>query len=188
VPKLCKAIGAAALASPIPGFDEAVVGASCGALITALFLICDFNTLKCGAADIFDWLDLTNSDLFVYPVVTTDSDGAVLKEKEVPENGPVPFFEVSFTGTVSIQNLNIEPADPDPGEDYVATTRIYCPTSGTDITFSIVGTDGYEDSKTVTLEGSSLINLNVPSATEGVKDVITVDVLNGPTMSTSIVF
>jgi hypothetical protein len=64
-------------------------------------------------------------------------------------------------------------------------------TSGTPVTISIVGTDGYSNSNSATMKQSGTISLYVPGAKQGVQDLITVEaVIDGITYSdkTSIVF
>lgn len=107
---------------------------------------------------------------------------------ELPYNGP--FGNVTLEvpdDQPAIEHLAINPVDPAPNQDYLATANIHC-VSGRFITISVVGTDGYVDSNSFIAQGSTSIYLSVPGAEGGVEDLITVEVEEGPTLVTSIVF
>lgn len=94
-------------------------------------------------------------------------------------NGPFPTLTVDLGERVSIRSLELEPANPASAVDYVATAVVECVTEGTTITMSIVGTDGYTDSRTTTVtetEFSGTFTLTVPGAETGVRDVVTLKV------------
>lgn len=101
--------------------------------------------------------------------------------------GPVPT-EVTIDILLPLLiRIGVNPADPAPGQDYLATTYIRPAAPGFGVVMSIVGTDGYEDmaSGTTSLEGT--FSLSVPGAEGGVLDVITSRV-GDQTRTTSIVF
>ena len=97
-------------------------------------------------------------------------------------------YLVDMGGSFDILNLHTEPVDPAPQEGYTADADILCPSSsGTEVTISIVGTDGYTNSLKQTFTSNGTISLYVPGGAQSVKDVLTVTA-NGVTKSISIVF
>lgn len=161
------------------------IGTGCTSLIAGIAAFCDASTLTCEGLDI---LDIFEADVAVYPEVRTNSGFRRAAKKPVSDDDSPPNFDIAFSGTVSIETLTTVPKDPDPNEAYIASTQIYCPSPGTEVTISVVGTDDYMDSRTVTLDESSVIRLDVPGAEENVRDDITVEVKDGPMLSTQIVF
>lgn len=98
-------------------------------------------------------------------------------------------FGIAVSPEKKIKNFKTTPFDPAPEEDYIASAEILCPEEdGTEVTISIVGTDGYTDSKTITLYENGEISLWVPGAEQGVNDKITITMENGPTKVIGIVF
>lgn len=95
---------------------------------------------------------------------------------------PVDFYPnqpsswtIDLPGELTIEAFHAVPSNPAPNQSYVASAIINCPDpSGTDVTISVAGNDGYSNSQTVTLTQRSEISLSVPGAEEGVKDIITV--------------
>lgn len=97
-------------------------------------------------------------------------------------------WNIDLGGEFAVQNLHTVPSDPGPTQGYVAYADVICPSSdGTMVTISVVGTDGYTDSKTYDLTANAEISLSVPGAAEGVMDVITVEA-KGQQWQISIVF
>jgi YD repeat-containing protein len=98
---------------------------------------------------------------------------------------PVSVFVDLGEGS-AIRTLTLEPSHPAEGVDYVATVDIFCLPAGAQVRLSIVGTDGYEDSVTYTIEQSQaegMFDLWVPGAEQGVRDTVTAELLlpNGST-------
>ncbi len=88
-----------------------------------------------------------------------------------------------------IKNFSTSPLNPGPGQGYTASADILCPElNGSKITISVVGSDGYQNSETVTLSQNSAVSLFVPGAEAGVKDTITIDFEGGPKKVISITF
>ncbi len=105
-----------------------------------------------------------------------------------PSSGPFPNFTVEAGKGVEIVSFTTSPADPAPFQSYVAVAQIQCAPPGTKVTISIRGTDGYADSKTVTIQGDASVSLNVPGAEANVQDVVTVAISGGPTRAVALVF
>ena len=101
-------------------------------------------------------------------------------------------YQWDMGGKFAITDLSTSPSDPVASEGYTATAMIVCPMpSGTPVTISIVGSDGYSNSNAATMKQSGTISLYVPGAKQGVQDIITVEaVIDGITYTdkTSIVF
>ncbi len=107
---------------------------------------------------------------------------------ELPYGGP--FEDISFglpDTEAAIENLTINPVDPAPEQNYTATANIHC-ADGQQVAISIVGTDGYVDANSFIAQGGITIYLDVLGAYDGVQDIITIEVEDGPKMVTSIVF
>lgn len=88
----------------------------------------------------------------------------------------LPDLEVSWGGQPQISQFILEPAAPAHGQSYEAMADLYCLPAGAIITLSIVGTDGYSDTK-VFVVGNEInyqAILHVPGASTGVKDVCTI--------------
>jgi hypothetical protein len=101
--------------------------------------------------------------------------------------GPVPA-EVTIDILLPLLiRIGVDPADPAPGQSYVATTYIRPAGPGFDVEMSIVGTDGYEDSDSGTTGPEGTFSLFVPGAEGGVLDVLTSRV-GDQVRTTSIVF
>ena len=113
---------------------------------------------------------------------------ATTDAKTASATGPYPDFAFNLGGEPEIEFLITSPVDPAPGQGYVAEASLLCVPPSTDVTMSIVGTDGYADSSLCTLSGSGICLLYVPGAEEGVVDTVTVEVDGGPSRTTYLVF
>jgi len=84
-------------------------------------------------------------------------------------------YLVDMGGSFDIVNLRADPPDPGPGQGYTAYADIQCPDpAGTEVTISVVGSDGYTNSSTKTITATGQISLYVPGGAASVKDVVTV--------------
>jgi len=106
----------------------------------------------------------------------------------VNTSGPFPDFDFSTSDVVAINDFFTDPIDPAPGESYLATARISCAPNNTPVLMTITGTDGFTGSNQCTISGSGECNLQVPGASQGIRDTITVEVEGGPTRQIQIVF
>lgn len=98
-------------------------------------------------------------------------------------------FTISDGATLRINSLTIIPSDPVPGQSYRAYLTYQCYTTATLVTMTIVGTDGYTDTRSCT-NGPKCV-LYVPGAAALVVDTVTVSITdNGVTVGrqTIIVF
>ena len=98
-------------------------------------------------------------------------------------------WTITLNPKLIIANFKTVPKDPSPGQGYVASALILCPSAeGTEVKISVVGSDGYMNSYTTTITENSDISLYVPGAEAGVRDIITIKCTGGPKKEISIVF
>jgi hypothetical protein len=193
---ICLSIAAAAeiLTAFIPG-DSIVINRACSAGFRALRFYCNtlgqsapggpsIADLVCESVSFTDSLiDLFDKDtIFLQPYAEfpdgrrVDSGGQVL-EIAPGISGILPY---SFTirdveAEPVITSLIVDPADPDPREDYVVHVTYTCPTPSMSVYMTIVGTDLYTG-ETSCRGVSYFCTLNVPGADELVRDLVTVQV------------
>jgi hypothetical protein len=104
----------------------------------------------------------------------------------VPATGPFPELSIDLEDTEVLDRFSIEPADPEPGEEYIATARLSCIPPGSVIRMSIARRIGgicyYADSTEITVRGDNpdpVIDMPVPGAREEAADMLTVEVVGG---------
>jgi hypothetical protein len=106
-----------------------------------------------------------------------------------PIGGPYPtILSIAFPGNVTIQSFTTDPVNPPAGVGYTATAVIKCAPANTVVNLSIVGTDGFTESVSCTVEGNSLCAMFVPGAAPGVVDTLTAQIPGGPTATAINVF
>lgn len=92
----------------------------------------------------------------------------------------IPLGVIQLAGAAGIAGLTTEPLDPAPGQAYTIRAQTVCAPTGAQLTLSIIGSDNYPDSTTVTISpGVTEATLAVPGAPQGVYDTITAE-LSGP--------
>ncbi len=97
----------------------------------------------------------------------------------VAPGAPFPTLIVDMGGEPSIRSLALSPSNPGEGVTYVATANVFCVPKGSSVSMSVAGTDGYADSKTVTVSETQingLYSLSVPGGKAGVRDQVTLRV------------
>ncbi|MBR1835047.1 MAG: hypothetical protein IJ785_06040 [Bacteroidales bacterium] len=128
-----------------------------------------------------------NTPLYLSPVVCAIPQN--IKGLPVVYDGEhgLPDLNVSWGGTPRITDFTLNPPAPLAYVGYDAVANLYCLPAGTIITMSIVGTDGYSNSKTYTVgdEVHYVATLYVPGSYAGVRDVCTVrlDMPDGSSLS-----
>ena len=182
----CPAISAGTLAFPATSPAAPAVLAACSGSTAALQVYC--QTLGAGP-DGGDSLakaiaDGTGLSELVLDAITVLPCAPCFDAKKSYIYGPAVFYKggplncvIEEGGDPSIGTFTLNPPAPSDGQDYVAKATLLCVPSGTKVTMSIVGTDGYEDSKTITISGdqeSYEATLRVPGADSGVRDQCTV--------------
>lgn len=131
----------------------------------------------------------------ITPIVLADGKKIIGTPKTFSSSGPYENFSVDIPEELDITKFGTNPADPAPEQDYIASAEIICPSSsGTQVTLSIYGTDGYSDSSLVILSEKQTVSLYVPGAEEGVVDTLAITTEDattgeeGPSKSIIIVF
>lgn len=129
-------------------------------------------------------------NLQLIPIVSIPGEGVLNTGggATVPSAGPFPTFDVTAPGEVEIVSFKTTPADPGPGQSYLAEALIHCAPPGTEVTITVEGTDLFFDSVTTTIQGDANVTLNVPGGAEGVVDTVTVSIRNGPSRKIVLVF
>jgi len=69
------------------------------------------------------------------------------------------------------------PADPAPDQGVTIHARVNPQVPGVEISFSIVGTDGYTDEETNTTDESGMTTFYIPGGSEDVRDAVTITVV-----------
>lgn len=137
--------------------------------------------------------EVISSDLIVIPHVLVRGNYEVGEKYKMNALDGDQFIHYNIEDDPIINSFILQPAYPNAGQGYTATADYHCMPSGSKITLSIIGTDGYTDSKTEILNSvSGTATLSVPGAASGVYDVCTVTIVTpeGETysMQASLVF
>lgn len=198
---LCAQISTAVLAlGPEAAPAAGLVMTACSAAVAARALLCDIfgssgglppgapSLLEslCGFVDsVVDRIQ-AGETLQLQPLARIPGVGSKYGDiRVVPAGGPFPSFSIEVGGSVAIQNFTASTFNPAPGEDYVATAHVVCAPPNTAVVMSIIGTDGYTDSKSYSITGDADVSLSVPGAAPGVVDHVTIKV--GDSLSQTLV-
>jgi hypothetical protein len=145
--------------------------AACLAIVNSYRALCAVNTGRMVVGKILDALAESVD-------VTAWVDDPKLGHAEVTvtatANSPIPVGVIRATGGGGIGFFLTDPADPNPQEGYTAIVTTACAPNGSQLTVSVVGTDGYTTSTSVTIaDGATEARLPVPGGAQGVQDTIT---------------
>lgn len=137
--------------------------------------------------------EVISSDIIVIPHVLVRGNYEAGEGYKINALEGDEFIHYNIEDDPIINSFVLDPAYPSEGQGYTATADFHCMPSGSVITLSIVGTDGYTNSKTETISTvSGTATLYVPGAASGVYDVCNVNITtpNGETysMQASLVF
>lgn len=80
------------------------------------------------------------------------------------------------------------PTDPGPGEGVTVTATMFPAVEGCEISFSIVGTDGYTNSATNPANASGEASFYIPGGAAGVYDIVTITTASGLTYTVTYTF
>ena len=115
-----------------------------------------------------------------------------LKSASKEEGYEVCFIDepmaASSCSDVMFVNAYPSPANPSPGQSVTVHATITPPISGCNISFEIVGTDGFSDSETTATNSQGHASFRIPGAESGVVDVVTITTSNGKTYTVTYVF
>ena len=182
------------------------IGAACTALGTALLLYC--NTLNKAIVSndpnspsvqdlpvVKDLIDATFGKLWNNFVVKPATEGVPLDVyvcvRALPKStmdyayttgssssDPLPVYELNTNTEPKIQSFKLNPPAPIARQGYEAIATLSCMPEGTVAVMTVVGTDGYDKTESVTLNNviSYELRLYVPGGAGGVKDLCTIGV------------
>lgn len=200
ITQICLGLAAAVdLALGGPTGEGAAIFAACNAGLLGYQAACKANPSPApGAPGLLDVLcanigDIVDraigEDYLLTPIVSVPGQGNfTAPAQSALVSGPFPSFNVETGDEVEIASFTVSPADPGPGQSYVATVNIECAPPNSTVTISVVGTDGFTSSTTCQISSDGVCTLNVPGGAAGVSDVVTVSVAGGPTRTVGLVF
>lgn len=199
---ICLAISAALASGIVSAPVAAGFLAACEATSAALDISCSLinggmdlpdgsPTLVDGLCGLLREMDYTwDTPLLLIPVVNALPSNIYGTAQIYRANDYLDYMRVTWGGKPTINSFTLVPPAPAHGVSYNAIAELYCLPTGTSVTMDIVGTDGYSDSQTSTVNSGENINyravLYVPGAQySGVQDVCTVTAItpNGETIS-----
>lgn len=147
-------------------------------------------TLGDGLCSALREMDYTwDTPLLLQPVVNALPSCIYGTAQIYEADGNLKDMKITWGGNPVINSFKLIPSAPAQGVSYQAIAELYCLPIGTKVTMDIIGTDGYTDSKTSTINTGENLNyratLSVPGAATGVKDVCTVTAVtpNGETVT-----
>ena len=124
-----------------------------------------------------------DTPFYLVPIVNALPNNIIGFPQKCESGNLPPSLDVSWGGKPEIWSFVLEPSAPVVKQSYQAIANLGCLKFGTVVTMDIVGTDGYSDSKSMTIYENTVhyqAVLDVPGATEsGVKDVCTVTIRSG---------
>jgi hypothetical protein len=102
------------------------------------------------------------------------------------------FYDEEMTATtceeVGFVTATPYPQDPGPGQGVTVTASLMPATEGCNISFSIVGTDGYSNSATYSSDANGQASFYIPGGAEGVVDHVTITTSNNKQFIVTYVF
>ena len=123
---------------------------------------------------------------------TIEIEGVKLEDAEWGGSTQVCLYEdpliASSCTEVQFVTAAPYPADPGPGEGVTVTATLVPSVEGCNISFSIVGTDGYSNSATNASDAGGKATFYIPGGAQGVVDNVTITSSNGKTYTVTYVF
>ena len=121
-----------------------------------------------------------------------DIDGVKLQDAKFGGSTMVCFSEEKMTA-FSCEEIEFvtgvpNPSDPAPGQGVTVTATLIPAFSNCNISFSIVGTDGYSKSSTTPSDAAGQASFYIPGGSKKVVDVVTITSSNGKTYKVTYVF
>jgi hypothetical protein len=99
--------------------------------------------------------------------------------------------ELDENGKPKIRSLDLVPSSPAAGVGYTITVSVYCLPVGSNVTLSMVGSDGYSKTSTFPItsaaQSAGKFSISIPGGAKGVKDDVTAKVTtsDGQTITSS---
>lgn len=187
---ICPAVAAATVALPVTSPAAPAILAACEGSTAALQVYC--NTLGAGAEGGDSLakaiagktglreIDFSTKTLYILPCIRTlDTKKGPICGKVVTYKGLGGTVEctIDVGGTPMIDSFSLNPPAPAKKQGYTAKAVLLCVPAGSKVTMSISGTDGYTNTKNVTINTDSQsyeATMSVPGADTGVHDQCTV--------------
>jgi hypothetical protein len=174
----------AGLAANCLRFIEPPAVAICQATIGILATYCEFGApITDLVADSFcenlrENLDLPSEEFVTYYAIAYLPSGGRAESGHVTvrRSDPIPPLSIESGAILGPAIIAfVQPEDPNPRQGYAVQVGVSCRANADQVTVSVVGTDGYQDSRTCQLinkQGGCV--LNVPGGDAGVIDRITI--------------
>lgn len=119
-------------------------------------------------------------------------EGVKLEDADMSGSTMVCFIEEEMIGgncdEVQFVTAGPNPPDPGPGVGVTVTATLIPIAPDCNISFTIVGTDGYSNSATALSDANGNASFYIPGGEEGVVDVVTITSSNGKTYTVTYVF
>ena len=119
-------------------------------------------------------------------------EGVELGEADWNGSTQVCFYEEQLQSVscseVQLVTAGPNPPDPAPSQGVTVIATLIPTAENCDISFSIVGTDGYSNSATYASDANGNASFYIPGGAEGVVDVVTITSSNGKTYTVTYVF
>jgi len=163
----------------MPQSAKEKITANCPKMISLIPDLCkvkdEYDLLKgCKLAKYFNTMPMDTEYQYQLSVFVK-GQGTQITETAVFDPDNPGSWEWDIGGEFRLQNVLTNPHDPGPGGSYTASAFVYCPMpTGTPVTISVVGSDEYSNSRSMTMHQTGEISLWVPGGKAKVSDVITV--------------
>ncbi len=123
---------------------------------------------------------------------TIEIKGVKLEDAQWDGSTEVCFYEeeMEASSCTEVQFVSAlpSPIDPGPSQDVTVIATLIPSVENCDISFSIVGTDGYSDSATSASDANGQASFHIPGGEEGVVDHVTITSSNGKSYTVTYVF
>ena len=119
-------------------------------------------------------------------------EGVELANADWSGSTQVCFYEEQLESVncneVQLVTAGPNPPDPAPSQGVTVIATLIPIAENCDISFSIVGTDGYSNSATYASDANGNASFYIPGGAEGIVDVVTITTSNGKTYTVTYVF
>lgn len=123
---------------------------------------------------------------------TLELNSKSVGEATISDKIEVCTFEAPYTTNNCNEVLYVTgrpyPADPGPGEGVTVTATMFPAVEGCEISFNIVGTDGYTNSNTYSSSATGEASFYIPGGAAGVYDIVTITTASGLTYTVTYTF
>lgn len=198
---LCYLISGVIASGVVSAPVAALFQTACISISTALDVTCSIlnggmelpegaPNLADGLCNILQEMDYTwDTPLYLVPTLNAIPNYIYGTSQVYEANTELKDMQITWGTKPTIKSFKLTPPAPKAGVSYTAIAELSCLPPGTQVIMDIVGTDGYSNAKTITINDDSNINyqatLSVPGAVADVRDVCTVTIITptGETIS-----